>query len=100
VSRRTYEVGVRMALGGRAGDVLRLIMGQGLAPVFVGLVIGLIAARGLTRILSNLLFGVGATDPFVFAAVAILLVTVAFLAVYIPARRAAHVDPMIALRAQ
>jgi putative ABC transport system permease protein len=100
VSRRTYEVGVRMALGARAGTVLRLIVAQGLAPVLAGLAIGLIAARALTRVLSSLLYGVDATDPMTFASVALLLGAVALLAVYVPARRAARVDPILALRAQ
>jgi putative ABC transport system permease protein len=100
VSRRTYEVGVRMALGARAGNVLRLIVAQGLAPVLAGLAIGLIAARALTRVLSSLLYGVDATDPMTFASVALLLGAVALLAVYVPARRAARVDPILALRAQ
>ena len=99
VSRRTYEVGVRMALGARAGNVLRLIVAQGLAPVLAGLAIGLIAARALTRVLSSLLYGVDATDPMTFASVALLLGAVALLAVYVPARRAARVDPILALRA-
>jgi predicted permease len=100
VSRRTYEVGVRMALGARAGNVLRLIIAQGIAPVLGGLAIGLIAARALTRVLSSLLYGVEATDPLTFASVALLLGAVALLAVYVPARRAARVDPILALRAQ
>ena len=100
VSRRTYEVGVRMALGARSSDVLRLIITQGLAPVLSGLAIGLIAALALTRVLSNLLYGVETTDPTIIAGVALLLVAVAMLAVYVPARRAARVDPIMALRAQ
>jgi putative ABC transport system permease protein len=89
-----------MALGARAGNVLRLIVAQGLAPVLAGLAIGLIAARALTRVLSSLLYGVDATDPMTFASVALLLGAVALLAVYVPARRAARVDPILALRAQ
>lgn len=100
VSRRTYEVGVRMALGGRARDVLRLIVFQGLAPVFAGIGIGMLAALALTRVLSSMLFGVGSSDPAVFAGVALFLIAVALVAVYIPARRAARVDPVVALRAQ
>jgi predicted permease len=100
VSRRTYEVGLRMALGARARDVLRLIVRQGIAPVFGGLVIGLIMARVLTRVLSSLLFGVAASDPMIFASVGFFLVAVAVLAIYLPARRAARTNPMISLRAQ
>ena len=100
VSTRTYEVGVRMALGGKARDVLRLIVTEGLMPVLAGMVIGLIAAGALTRVLSNLLYGVDAADPLIFASVALLLLAVALLAVYVPARRASRVNPIVALRAQ
>lgn len=100
VSRRTYEVGIRMALGAGARDVLRLVMTQGIAPALGGLVMGLVAARALTRVLSSLLYGVDTGDPAIFTSVALLLAAVALLAVYIPARRAARVDPMLALRAE
>jgi ABC-type antimicrobial peptide transport system permease subunit len=89
-----------MALGARSSDVLRLIITQGLAPVLSGLAIGLMAALALTRVLSNLLYGVETTDPTIIAGVALLLVAVAVVAVYVPARRAARVDPIRALRAQ
>ena len=98
VARRTREIGIRMALGARSSDVLRLVVGQGLALALVGAVIGISAALGVTRFLSALLYGVRPADPLTFAAVAFFLATVALLACYIPARRAMHVDPIVALR--
>jgi len=98
VSRRTREIGVRVALGARPTDVLSMILGQGVRTIMVGLAIGLAASLGLTRAMSSLLFGITPGDPLTFAGVSVLLVSVALLACYLPARRAAKVDPMVALR--
>ncbi|MGB8540767.1 MAG: ABC transporter permease [Candidatus Acidiferrales bacterium] len=98
VTQRTREIGLRMALGAQQADVLRVIVGQGLRLMLVGLGIGVAGALVVTRWMSSVLFGVKPTDPFTFAVVAIVLGTVAVLASYIPARRAMRVDPMVALR--
>jgi putative ABC transport system permease protein len=97
VSRRTREIGVRVALGASSSDVLRMILRQGSRTIFIGAAIGIVASLALTRTLESLLFGVNATDPLTFAAVTLLLVGTALLACYIPARRATRVDPMVAL---
>jgi putative ABC transport system permease protein len=98
VAQRTHEIGIRVALGAQRRDVLRMVLGQGGKIALAGIVIGLAASFALTRLMSSLLFSVSASDPLTFAAVAILLVLVAMLACYIPARRAMRVDPMVALR--
>ena len=98
VSRRTREIGVRVALGASSRDVLTMTLSQGLRTVLMGVVVGVAGSLGLTRAIQSLLFGVKATDPLTFAAVILLLLAVALLACYIPARRAARVDPMVALR--
>jgi ABC-type antimicrobial peptide transport system permease subunit len=98
VTRRTQEIGIRMSLGAARGNILRLVLGEGVRIAALGVLIGIAASLAITRLISSLLFGISATDPVTFIGVAILLSAIAILASYIPARRATRVDPLVALR--
>jgi putative ABC transport system permease protein len=100
VAQRTHELGIRVALGARQLDVLKLVVGSGLKMVLIGVALGLVGAYILTRVLSNLLYGISVTDPSTFVSMSLLLIIIALLASYIPARRATKVDPIIALRSE
>jgi ABC-type antimicrobial peptide transport system permease subunit len=97
VAQRTQEIGLRMALGAQKSDVLGLIIRQGMTLTVIGVIVGLAGAFALTRVIGNLLYGVTATDPATFVAIPLLLLFVAFLASYLPARRAARLNPVLAL---
>jgi putative ABC transport system permease protein len=98
IGQRTHEIGIRMALGAQRMDVLKLVLGEGVKLALVGAAVGLAAALALSRLMTSLLYGVSASDPLTFAGVAFVLLGVALLACYIPARRAMRLDPNIALR--
>src|SRR5262249_48108341 len=100
VGQRAHEIGIRMALGARREDVLTLVLAQGSAMALSGVGIGLLAAIGLTRMMNRMLFNVSATDPATLALVSLLLMVVALLACYLPARRAVRTDPVVALRCE
>ncbi len=98
VSERSREIGIRIAMGAQPRNVLTIVISQGLRLIGMGIVTGIVAAAALTRLMSNLLFGVSPTDPLTFVGVTLLLTFVAFAACYIPARRATRVDPIVALK--
>jgi putative ABC transport system permease protein len=98
VNQRTHEIGVRMALGAGRRDIVRLVVGQAVVMVALGIAAGLVGALALTRVMESLLFGVSATDAATFVAVPLVLAAIALVASYIPARRATRVDPLVALR--
>jgi putative ABC transport system permease protein len=98
VRRRTGEIGIRVAVGAARGDILRLILWDGMKLIAIGVLVGLFGALSLSRFLRSMVFGVRPTDPLTFVAVAVLLALVALVACYLPARRALRIDPMIALR--
>jgi putative ABC transport system permease protein len=98
VNQRMHEIGIRIALGADRGDVLRMVIAQGLKLAISGVLVGVLSSLALGRILSGFLYGVSPTDPMTLVGVAVLLTLVALLASYLPARRATRVDPMVALR--
>jgi ABC-type antimicrobial peptide transport system permease subunit len=100
VSQRTQEIGIRMALGAQVRHILQLILKHGVLLVALGVGLGIIAAILVTRLMSHLLYGITPTDPLTFSAIAVLLTFIALVACYLPARRAAHVDPVVALRTE
>src|SRR6185312_9307917 len=100
VSQRTREIGIRMALGAQSGEVLRMVLSQGMRSIAIGLAAGAIIALAATRLMRALLFDTSAADPITFVLVAVIFLAVGFVASYVPARRATEVDPLIALRSE
>jgi ABC-type antimicrobial peptide transport system permease subunit len=100
VAQRTNEIGIRMALGAAQSNIFRLIVGQAMTLVAISVIIGLVGAFAATRLLNSMLYGVGASDPATFVAIVLLIAAVAFVAAWLPARRASRVDPVVALRAE
>jgi putative ABC transport system permease protein len=98
VTQRTHEIGIRLSLGAEKADVLRLVVRQGMLMALGGVAVGILASLALTRLMETLLFEVSVTDPLTFGVIALLLTSVALLACFVPARRAAKVDPLVALR--
>jgi ABC-type antimicrobial peptide transport system permease subunit len=98
VQQRAQEIGIRMALGAAKGEVRRMVVLQGMRLALAGVVVGIASSLGLTRFIASLLFGVPPKDPMVFVGIPVLLAIVALIAVWLPARRASHVDPIVALR--
>jgi len=98
VSRRVHEIGVRMTLGASGRDVVRLLLRQALRPVVIGALVGIAACAAVSQVLADVLYGIGSHDPVAFVGVPLFLLSVALLASYLPARRAARVDPAVALR--
>jgi putative ABC transport system permease protein len=98
VSERTHEIGIRLALGAQRSDILRMVVRQGLGLAIAGAAVGLVCALIVSHLMAGMLYGVRPSDPVTFAGVALLLISVALLACYIPARRAIRVDPLVALR--
>jgi putative ABC transport system permease protein len=98
VTQRFHEIGIRMAIGAQQRDVFKMVLGRGMILTLIGVAFGLLAALGLTRLMTTMLFGVAPTDPITFVSIGILLIVVALVACYVPGRRATKVDPLVALR--
>lgn len=100
VSQRTRDIGIRMALGAQSSDVIKLVMGEGLLLILIGVTLGILTALGLTRLMRTILFGISPIDPFAFISAPLILIALALLASYIPARRASRIDPLRTLRVE